>query len=174
MVMNIESLADAALSYGEMGWAVLPVEGKRPRTRHGYKDATAEKPIIRRWWNKHPMDNIGVAPGKSGLLVLDVDPRNGGDETLVKLIQKYGSGFTTTLTTRTGGGGEHYFYNNKEGKLDIGKSILGQGIEFYGNSGYVVAPPSIHPKTGALYEFEDMFSEPKPIPEWLVGQLTRM
>src|SRR5262245_28545135 len=105
------SMLDAALAYAHRGWSVLPVHtvtngqctcgnvtcaspGKHPRTAHGVKDATSDEATIRQWWSQWPKANIGIATGAiSGLVVLDIDPRHGGDESLQQLIQAHPSDF---------------------------------------------------------------------------------
>ena len=37
--------------------------GKHPRTKRGPKDATTNLFTIKRWWNKWPSANIGIATG---------------------------------------------------------------------------------------------------------------
>ena len=74
--------AEAALTYASWGWHVLPVvpNGKVPATQHGVKDATTDPEQIARWWAQNPDFNIGIAAGeRSGIVVFDVDPRNGGE-----------------------------------------------------------------------------------------------
>ena len=56
---------------------------------------------------KWPNANVAVATG-SGLLVIDIDPRNGGNELLIKLEAELGP-LPSTHTVRTGGGGEHFY-----------------------------------------------------------------
>lgn len=91
-------LAQAASWYARNGIPVFPLNGiaagicscgtnacgnagKHPRTAHGFKDATTDQNQIDRWWRQWPGANIGVPTGAAtGYLVLDVDPRNGGDE----------------------------------------------------------------------------------------------
>jgi len=52
--------------------------GKHPRTRNGFKDATADAGQIDAWWLESPNANIGVATGtESGVVVLDVDGDKG-------------------------------------------------------------------------------------------------
>ena len=53
--------------------------GKHPSTQHGVNDATTERDQIKHWWTASPNANIEIATGrKSGIIVLDIDPRNGG------------------------------------------------------------------------------------------------
>lgn len=55
---------------------------------HGIKDATTDANQIRLWWKQWPHSNIAIATGfSSGLFVLDVDPRHGGDRSLKKLLR---------------------------------------------------------------------------------------
>jgi hypothetical protein len=77
----------AALAYASNGWRVFPLKpgNKTPMTSRGHHDATTDASQIRAWWTTRPDANIGLVAG-DGLAVLDVDPRNGGDDTLKALI----------------------------------------------------------------------------------------
>ena len=82
--------AEAALTYASWGWHVIPVvpNGKIPATQHGVKDATTDPEQIAIWWAQNPEFNIGIAAGvKSGIVVFDVDPRNGGEESWSKWVE---------------------------------------------------------------------------------------
>src|SRR5688572_11141260 len=60
--------------------------GKHPRTSNGLLDATRDPDRIRAWWSRWPDANIAVATGTAaGIWVLDVDPANGGLESLEAL-----------------------------------------------------------------------------------------
>ena len=86
--------------------------GKHPRTLHGFKDATTDLALIEAWWKQWPDANIGIPTGTpSGLLVLDVDPRNGGQESLDGLIVEHGR-FPDTAEQMTGGGGRHIIFRH--------------------------------------------------------------
>src|SRR5687767_12174305 len=54
-----------------------PIAGLAPK---GLKHASADEAIVRDWWRLSPAANIGIATGS--LIVLDIDPRHGGDATL--------------------------------------------------------------------------------------------
>src|SRR5947207_5105754 len=92
------SLLDAALSYAARGWPVMPLHdlihghcsctnpnckhpGKHPQIGDWPNTATLDPAQIQRWWHvQYPSANVGILTGaRSGLAVLDVDPRNGGD-----------------------------------------------------------------------------------------------
>src|SRR5207247_1037904 len=73
------------------GWQDCGSPGKHPRTPNGVYDATTDPAVIIRWWGRWPNANVGVATGAaSGVIVLDVDPRHGGDDSLVDLEQQRG------------------------------------------------------------------------------------
>jgi hypothetical protein len=58
---------------------------------HGVKDSTTNEATIQSWNTKFPNANIGIATGAvSNLVVLDIDPKNGGDKTFQELIEKHG------------------------------------------------------------------------------------
>lgn len=60
---------------------------KHPRIRwEGSMSERADEGVIRSWWQRWPGANVGVVTGSvSGVVVIDVDPRNGGEETLFGL-----------------------------------------------------------------------------------------
>ena len=67
-------------------------QGKHPLgnlVTHGVKDATPDANLIDHWWRCRPDANIGIATG-NGLTVLDIDPRHGGDKSIVDLQKKHG------------------------------------------------------------------------------------
>ena len=77
-----------ALYYAkELGWAVLPVShNKIPAIKDWPNEASTDEEKIRSWWKENPY-NIGVLTGKrSGIIAMDIDPRNGGMETLYEKI----------------------------------------------------------------------------------------
>jgi hypothetical protein len=81
--------------------------GKHPVTVQWRQKATTDSAVIARIWPRHPW-NIGIACGPSGILVLDIDPRHGGDETLVDLIARHGP-LPHTVEVITGSGGRHIY-----------------------------------------------------------------
>lgn len=121
---------------------------KHPLTRNGKDDATTDPTTVGEWLARWPWCNWGVRP-PVGVLVLDVDPRNGGDVELAALEEKNGK-LPATLTARTGSGGLHIWlsYNGPtRGKLCT-------GVDVKTNTGYLVAPPSVH-MAGGTYEWID-------------------
>jgi len=143
----------AALGYAKLGWHVLSCvpRDKRPITGHGYKDATDDRAKLVPQWKQRPKANIGIATGqRSRLVVLDVDPRNGGGESLAALIEVHGP-LPVTATVDTGGDGEHYYFELPSG-MNAKSFKLAPGLDVQIEGAYVIAPPSIHPN-GKLYKW---------------------
>lgn len=169
----------SALTYARWGWRVFPLHtprgsgcscgsatcgnaGKHPRTRHGFKEATTDEAIIGAWWSDWPDANVGIATGpESGLLVLDIDPRNGGDDSFDELVERIGP-LPETPEVLTGGGGRHLFFRWPAGVETLRAKPLGQGIDVKGAGGYVVAAPSLH-ASGRAYGWEAS-SRPGDVP----------
>lgn len=158
--LDVSPLGNAALEYAANGWAVFPCwetgdRPKSPRIAGGFKNATTDLAEVAEWWTQSPHALIGLAlPPDVAVLDLD-EPR-----ALADLEQINGGPLPRTLTALTGraGGGYHYYYRHTskdlsqsgiygpQGKLD--------GVDVrLGGHGYVIAPPSPHPATGALYEW---------------------
>jgi hypothetical protein len=136
-------MIEQALKYASMEYFIIPlVPGdKKPITKRGFKDASRDESQINEWWGKNPKANIGVVLGaEHGLCVLDVDPRNGGDESFLRLTKHYNS-LPLTIEVNTGGGGKHYYFKYDE-RFGI-ENDFAKGVDCK-KSGYVVAPPSMH------------------------------
>ena len=165
---------EAALTYASWGWKVLPVvpNGKVPATAHGVHDATDDPDQIRAWFTSNPDLNIGVAAGQaSGLVVYDIDPRNGGQDSWDEWTAKHGN-LPAGITALTAGGGYHYLAAYQEG---IKSCKLLDGVDLLANGRYFVAYPSeINGKTYQWEASSDPFDGVGPVsipPEWLTSML---
>lgn len=177
----VDAVMAAAVRLADVhGLSVLPLRGKRPATGHGFYDATSDPHEVLELFHAAPTaNNVGIAPGPSGLLVVDIDlkkPDARGIQRWKELSARYGQ--PDTLLVRTGSGGLHlYFQPHPE--LQVGQ-VNGAGdnpgIDLRGTKGYVVAPPSTHPDTRKPYCWErsDDFNRDlvQPVPDWLVEFLT--
>jgi hypothetical protein len=159
----------AALTLAGHGWRVLPLAGKAPRTAHGVDDATDDPEVIRRWWSTWPTANIGGRVPDLAVVV-DVDPRHRGDESMTALVRRHGPlPATLTVVSGRGDGGGHYYFRRPPGALS--STRLGQGIDLKTTAGYCVLPPSIHPDSGRPYVLQDGPRRPVPMPGWLADLL---
>ena len=163
---------EAALDYARRGWSVIPV---RPRDKRpllpweAHQHRRADPAQVRRWFARWPAANVAVVTGAvSGLVVLDVDPAHGGEESLAALARRHG-GLPATVEARTGGGGRHLYFRHPGG-LVRNRVGLAPGLDLRGDGGYVVAPPSRHPRGGA-YRWRAGRSPGDlplaPLPAWL-------
>jgi hypothetical protein len=203
------SVLPTALAFARHGHAVLPLNwpvdrgGKllcscggdsrgRPCGRNAAKHpygklvsncllgATCELGVIKHWFGYQAPDaNLGVRTDK--LIVVDVDPRHGGDETFDALIREHGE---PPLTWRvlTGGGGLHVIFACPDGvevasftAENMDKPPLGPGIDVRARGGYIVAPSSRH-INGQHYEWS-VDHHPKDVPlalppAWVLERLT--
>jgi hypothetical protein len=189
----INPLLVAALDYAARGWPVFPVwwaskegcacgkadcehPGKHPIGKlapNGRNSATMNPGIIKKWWGKYPQANIGIATGpESGLLVVDLDPRNGSEASLKRLEREHGALPVFTPKVHTGGGGEHSYLAHPGHKVKSDSGIAGySGIDIKGDGGYVLAPPSTH-ISGKPYSWRISPGQPlAPCPQWLLKLL---
>jgi hypothetical protein len=136
---------------------------------HGHHDATTDPDRIRAWWARWPHANIGMPTGKrSGWVVVDVDPKHGGYDSLAELHEA-GHELPLTATVQTGGGGVHHYLRCPGEGVEIRNSAgkLGPGLDIRGEGGYVIVPPSV---TEEPYEVLHK-RPPAEAPEWLLETL---
>ncbi|SIT73624.1 bifunctional DNA primase/polymerase [Microbacterium sp. RU33B] len=142
---------DDALALARNGWAVLPLRGKIPTTAHGVKDATTDPAQIAAWWPGNARHNVG-ARVPSTLVVIDIDPQNGGSIQAIEEAAGVALPETLTVHSGRGTGGRHLYYLHPGGQLT--STRLPAGIDVKTSRGYCVMPPSLHPATGAPYLWE--------------------
>ena len=143
-------LGSYAIAYARVGLPVIPLVpgGKTPHrlAPHGKDSASSDVEQVRDWWVQAPEANIGIRPAE-GIVVVDVDPRDGGASNLAALVAEYGH-LSPTWTAHTGGGGLHAWFRCPgpyRGKLC-------PGVDLKSTTGYVVAPPSMH-ASGQRYQW---------------------
>lgn len=181
-----EQLRAGAAWYASQGWSVLPCwgltatgkcgcgrahedpkdSGKHPHSGlapRGLTEATTDPRVVAHWWRTDPLANVAVAAKPSGFVVLDVDPRSGGDASLLALEREMGRELPETVTALTGryagtGGsgsvrGRHFFF-----RVEDGESLKGNlkrdgfpGLDVK-HDGYVLVAPSRH-SSGETYEW---------------------
>jgi len=174
-------LREAALAYArKFGWAVFPLHpgAKIPHGgTNGVLDATTDPEKIRTWWERWPNSNIGLATGKSRLVVIDLDTKNGvnGLETWAELEAELNF-HADTVTNLTPSGGQHLLFAAPIG-VDIPPSAgkLGPGVDVRAGNSYIVLPPSTQGNGKPPYTWE-LSSRPgecpiAPLPEPLLKLL---
>ena len=104
-------------------------------------EVAATEKEVEEWWRRWPDANVGIVTGRvSGIVVLDVDPRSGGDSALVGLEERWGA-LPPTLEVQTGGGGRHLWFSSDE---ELPPAVLAPGLELKAERSVVIAPPSVH------------------------------
>lgn len=174
---NNQAIVKAALDYAAQGIPVFPCrirdegdkKAKSPYTPSGFKDASTDPKQIQSWWQCYPDAIIGMPTGQTtGLVVMDIDPRNGGDYTLQHQETEHGT-LPPTLTAVTGGGGTHYYFRHPNRPVPCSTSKIASGIDIKGDGGYVIVPPSGH-CSGKSYYWDGEFdiAAVADLPAWLL------
>jgi hypothetical protein len=181
---------EAALKYAARGWPVFPVwwpknggcacgkpdctkPGKHPLGKlvpKGRNNATTDPEIIRGWWKEYPRANVAIVTGpESGLLAMDVDPRNGGEASWKRIVAEVGT-LPLTSTTRTGGGGWHYVVQHPGNNIKSIELTDYPGIDIKAKGGSIIAPPSLH-ISGQRYSWQIPPESTPPVqcPQWLIS-----
>ena len=161
----------AALDCRRLGWSVIPMHprSKRPLVRWQlYQYRCADAAEIGDWFRRWPDANLAIVTGVvSGLVVLDIDSRHGGEAGLQQLEAANGP-LTETVEARTGGGGRHLYFAHP-GEMVRNRVGIVAGVDVRGDGGYVVAPPSMHP-FGERYCWirSPEVHHPARLPGWLL------
>jgi hypothetical protein len=137
------------LEYLRAGLSVIPIQpgSKKPLVPWAeFQRRRATEVEVWAWWGASPRAGVGIVCGQiSSVVVLDEDPRNGGNVSLASYADPLGP------VVHTGGGGRH-FYFAAPGDAPVQKIAgLLPGVDVQGDGSYVIAPPSLHPETGRAY-----------------------
>ncbi|WP_425413360.1 bifunctional DNA primase/polymerase [Micromonospora pallida] len=171
-------LLAAALDYAARGWPVFMLaRSKRPvancpscadpdpghdreacpcLTCHGFYAATTDPDRVAAIVDAVPAGQLALRTGAaSGTVVVDVDPAHGGRDTMNALIER--GLLPPTAYVATGSNGLHLYYRHPGGPVPCSQGKpgqgLGPGIDVKADGGYVVLPPSVHPRTGRPYRW---------------------
>lgn len=160
-----------------LGWRTFPLAaGSKipPAGSRGFLEAMTDPIGVSAAFHNVPRANIGIATG-NGLLVVDIDPRHGGFESIASM-KASGRSFPQCPVAKTGNGGRHlYFAISYTVKCRTG---IWPGIDIKADGGYVVAPPSrigaSKSGSGGSYTWLiDPFRAPlQPAPNWLLMELS--
>ncbi|MEU8223886.1 bifunctional DNA primase/polymerase [Kribbella sp. NPDC048915] len=178
----------AALAAADRGWPVFMLgRSKRPvancddcrdtphdpatcghLTCHGFYAATTDPARVAQIVAAVPAGQLAVRTGGvSGLVVVDVDPAHGGNDSLAELVTH--QLVPRTLWVRTGSGGVHLYYRHP-GREIASRPMPGRaGIDVKADGGYVVLPPSIHHRTRQPYRWGSGPADPVEMPPPLIA-----
>ena len=160
---------DVFTTYIKQGWSVIPVRffredgkvQKRPAVRWAeFQTRLPTEADVDSWFALRRPDGIGLITGQvSGVVVVDVDTA----ENLLSLS-------SSIVSKSAFSGGKHYFYKWDD---EVRNTVRmdGMPIDFRGDGGYVVLPPSEF--EGHSYSFENYNpAELTSLPNIVRGMLT--
>ena len=111
---------------------------KKPATPRGFKDGTCDPDALRELWKKHPRPLVGVPTGAiSGLDVLDIDTRHGGESWLAEHKHRLPS----TRIHRTRSGDLHLLFQHQQG-MRCSAGRMAAGVDVRATGGYVIWWPA--------------------------------
>jgi len=132
------------------GLAALPCDGKQPLVSgwNNWTRAPGQR-FIERLSKKHPGANIGIVPGLSDLLIVDVDTASHTAEA----ERLFGP---TPFRVRTGRGMHSYYRWKPKDRCAIPGNLRLRGLNVDLKTGrtIVIFPPSLH-DSGVRYAFDD-------------------
>lgn len=136
-LLRPEALLKAALWYAARGVRVFPCHPgtKLPMTRHGFKDAGTDPEEIRAWWAVEPQANVGLPTGHQ-FDAIDVDPPDG----YLSLGEMRDAGLIPPTLGRVSTPRGAHLYIPATGRGNAAGML--PGIDYRGDGGYVIAPPS--------------------------------
>lgn len=168
MGKTLSSLGLAALDYARRGLYVFPLVpyDNKPLIRGYYQASSVDEAQIRTWWEAYPQANIGLDCGKSHIVAVDVDPKNGGDVPFRGLRSLTGGAPAwATLRHGTPSGGEHYLFlapsDDEHGLTSRSMQFGVRGIDIKTRGGYIALPPSKRAAYGS--EFYTVLDDVAPI-----------
>jgi hypothetical protein len=161
MSTDTKTLKDYAHDALALGLWVFPLAAKSKvpmKGTAGFKDAACYPTKIDEWWNAMPFANIGIACGKSGLIVLDFDE----GEPPADLPKSY--------TVRTKRGFQLYYWGSQPDTKLYNEAGVKVG-DLKSQGGYILAAGSVHPD-GPIYTVVDD-SPIAEAPLEIIARLTR-
>jgi putative DNA primase/helicase len=106
--------------------------------------------------------NLNVGFKVTGYSVLDVDNKNGGDQSLAELLHDYEIDFNHVISVNCSNG-QHIYATNTDLKNTAG--ALADGLDIRSEGGFIVAPGSVH-KSGTVYQWNEI-GDPATMPnDW--------
>lgn len=150
---RLRAAAERAVGAGFFVFPVRP-RAKTPAVPGWEQAATRDLGVVSRWWQTTPF-NVGLATGRSGIVVVDLDrakpgstsaPMLSGREALVRLAEEHGQPVPVTATVSTPSGGSHLYFRMPAGvELRNSQGLLAPLIDSRGAGGYVLAAGSVLP-----------------------------
>jgi hypothetical protein len=158
--------------FWEAGFRVFGIYGARPDGKCACgnplcnEKALLKHPRVANWqhtpdWSEEQLETMemmghfdtGYGVLCKGLLVIDIDARNGGIQSYERLLADHPavSGAEMIVNTGSGGGSRHLYFKAPVGKALVVKLKEYPGIDFKSGASFVIGPGSLH-ASGNRYE----------------------
>lgn len=167
-----KDMIDAAITYADKGWCVLPVcqDTKRPLLSDWPNKATTDDRTVVQWWLKqYPDAGIGVLTGpRSGFFVVDIDVKqdtNGEDSLRERFGDEYTPDLENHLAQITPSGGKHLLFKWDDTLPVRTRAGILPGVDTRGIGGQIVVAPS--QRDGKRYRWNDLTLPVPEIPPWV-------
>ena len=122
---------DEALWISREGFPIFPVDraSKKPLVKwEPYQQRLPTEDQLKRWWQKWPEANIGMATGRvSRLTIVDCDSQEAVNGFLSAYSEAAGTAQVGT------GRGRHFYFQWQDGIRNDAGRILGEGIDVRGD-----------------------------------------
>ena len=170
-----KKIVDYAIDYeNKFHLSTIPINPKTKKPLipwKPYQRKRAGSTTIKKWFKQYPKAGLGIVTGKlSGLFVMDCDNLEGYQATIALMPD------AVTIPTVKTPRGHHLYFRYPEGSgLKVGQGIL-PGVDFRGEGGYVVCPPSINGNGGQYTWIEGQSLkeiDPLEIPKAILDLLSK-
>lgn len=167
------SLYDDAEEYLSAGLRLIPIHpiiqgkcacgnpdcaagGKHPLRANWQNQRLVDSAIFDVWRDVYQCSSLGWALDQDHI-VIDIDPRNGGTESLVELQKDTGVILRDVCNAviKTGGSGTHYYFRKEAQNLGWKLPDKYKGIDIKQAGGFVIISGSFH-ASGNYYEWESV------------------
>ena len=149
-VKRVSEMQNWAIRYMKAGMSVIPVsQDKKPLIKwEQYQKRLATEKEILEWWLQYPNANIAVVTGAiSNKAVIDIDDPNIKNGLLESI-----EAFANPPITITPRGGKHQWFAYPKKEVRNTTSLF-PSVDFRGEGGYVIVPPSTN-GNGKAYSWE--------------------
>ncbi|WP_061942632.1 bifunctional DNA primase/polymerase [Brevibacterium ravenspurgense] len=135
-----------ARELARLGVLVFPCapDGKRPIPERGFHEATTDVKQVAAWWRQRPRANLAIPTGAaSGVVVVDVDVHKVDGYAAFGRAARSGLLSEPLAVVATPTGGRHLYYPADAGHEQRSWQVGRAGIDFRGDGGYIIVPPSL-------------------------------
>lgn len=125
---------------------------------HAFYAGTVDPDRIKEMVRVNPRGLVAIRTGApSGIVAVDVDVPDGLDTMTALMAEGL---LPRTVAERTHSGGYHLLYAHPGFRIASGAGKVGPRVDAKADGGYIVAAPSVHPRTGRPYTWITPFDAP--------------